>query len=116
MHRTVAIIALLTFAAFWSVDSVGSAATYRLDLSDLIEPGADFALTAQVDLGASFTRIDHAALEFEGIFTPGLIQRDLISGSAPIVPSDIAMLSIVMGDPGTTRQTASDSSLYDRTS
>lgn len=74
------------------------------------------ALTAQVDRGGSFTRIDHTALQIEGAFPPGLLERDVVSRSTPIVPSDTVVLSVVMGDLGTPRQTASDSSLCDRPS
>lgn len=85
----------------WGVAACGVAGTYRFDLTDLVEPGTDFALKRQVDLGIAFKHIDGASIEIEGVFTPGLMQPVTISGDGPLVPTDTTMLSVVMGDPGT---------------
>lgn len=95
---------LFTSAALmlvWGVATLGMAGSYRFDLSHLVEPGADFYLDHEVDLGMAFKHIDSASIVIEGVFTPGLMRAVGPDGNNPLVPTDTRTLTIVMGDPGT---------------
>ena len=54
---------LVTAAAFllaWGMTTWCVAGSYRFDLTHLVEPGADFYLDVEVDLGMAFKHIDSA--------------------------------------------------------